>query len=144
MPIAFWCPCGTPLKVKDALAGKKVKCPKCGMSIAAPQPAAVDADDDIVEVRECPSCGESMDSAAVICIGCGHDFRPARDKSKKSRKARKEQSAGDLVESVLGYSGKTSKKKKRGKSGPSEQNWKSCRHRGRHRLCHHQCPARRI
>lgn len=125
MPIAFRCACGTPLKVKDALAGKKVKCPKCGKSLAVPEPAD-DADDEIVDVRDCPSCGEALASDAVICIGCGHDFRTGQKaKPKKPRRAGKDQSAEDLVESVLGYSTSlTPKKKKRGRSGPSEENWK--------------------
>lgn len=126
MPIPFKCACGTSLKVKDALAGKKVKCPKCGKSLAVPEAADSNADEEIIDVRDCPSCGEALASDAVICIGCGHDFRTGQKaRPKKARKASRDQSAEDLVESVLGYSsGPVPKKKKRGKSGPSEENWK--------------------
>ena len=41
MSITFNCPhCQRPLKVKDELAGKKVKCPGCGKPVAVPQAAA--------------------------------------------------------------------------------------------------------
>jgi DNA-directed RNA polymerase subunit M/transcription elongation factor TFIIS len=124
MPIAFRCACGTPLKVKGALAGKKVKCPKCGMSLAVPEEGD-SPDDEVVAVRDCPSCGEMLASDAVICISCGHDFRTGeKARPKKARKASREQSAEDMVENVLGYSGRVAKKKKRGKSGPSEENWR--------------------
>jgi uncharacterized Zn finger protein (UPF0148 family) len=37
MPISFSCPaCDRPLKVKDELAGRKVKCPKCGEGVVVP------------------------------------------------------------------------------------------------------------
>jgi DNA-directed RNA polymerase subunit M/transcription elongation factor TFIIS len=125
MPIAFRCACGTPLKVKDALAGKKVKCPKCGTSLAVPE-AGYSPDDEVVDVRDCPSCGEMLASDAVICIGCGHDFRSGQKAaSKKASKASKSQSAEDLVESVLGYSGRVKKKKRT--TGPLDENWKRLR-----------------
>ena len=35
--ISFACPaCGKPLKVKDEVAGKRVKCPGCGKALVVP------------------------------------------------------------------------------------------------------------
>jgi hypothetical protein len=36
MPVAVACPCGAKLRVPDAAAGKRVKCPKCGNPVAVP------------------------------------------------------------------------------------------------------------
>jgi hypothetical protein len=36
MPLMVDCPCGKKLKVRDELAGKKVKCPGCGQAVMAP------------------------------------------------------------------------------------------------------------
>ncbi|HEX5273050.1 MAG TPA: hypothetical protein VFW33_21280 [Gemmataceae bacterium] len=36
MPIAFSCPCGRALRVKDELAGRRVKCPACGEALTVP------------------------------------------------------------------------------------------------------------
>lgn len=123
MPIPFQCACGASLKVKDALAGKKVKCPTCGNSVLVPAPPE-EGDDDLVDVKECPSCGETLAGDAVICIDCGHDFRTGKKARPKAKKPARGGSAEDLVESVLSYSGRTPKKNKRGKSGPSEENWR--------------------
>jgi hypothetical protein len=43
MPILFTCKCGKPLKARDELAGKKIKCPHCGILLTAPAPAPVPA-----------------------------------------------------------------------------------------------------
>jgi hypothetical protein len=40
MPITIACPCGKPLRVGDQHAGKLVKCPVCGATQRAEQPAA--------------------------------------------------------------------------------------------------------
>jgi hypothetical protein len=40
MPIVVQCPCSARLKVPDQLTGKRVKCPKCGVSIAVPNPVS--------------------------------------------------------------------------------------------------------
>jgi hypothetical protein len=38
MPLVFECACGKKMKVRDELAGKKVKCPGCGKAVMAPEP----------------------------------------------------------------------------------------------------------
>ncbi|MFO0968178.1 MAG: hypothetical protein U0793_21695 [Gemmataceae bacterium] len=44
MSIAFACDCGRPLRVKEQLAGRKVRCPDCGS--ACPVPAATKSAED--------------------------------------------------------------------------------------------------
>jgi hypothetical protein len=38
MPISFPCGCGRTLRVKDELAGSKVRCPKCSSILTVPKP----------------------------------------------------------------------------------------------------------
>jgi len=53
MPIAFQCDaCGKRYQVKDALAGKRVKCAACGHALQVPlPPPAADDDDDEYELE---------------------------------------------------------------------------------------------
>lgn len=92
MPIRVSCQCGKALNVKDAMAGKAVKCPGCGNVIrvpaaatskpqSQPQPTpAVDSSmqelfdeegftDEVAGV--CPSCRTEMAAGAVLCTNCG-------------------------------------------------------------------------
>ena len=39
MPLSVTCSCGKRFRVRDELAGKKVKCPECGESISVPRGA---------------------------------------------------------------------------------------------------------
>ncbi|MBI4615033.1 MAG: tetratricopeptide repeat protein [Planctomycetes bacterium] len=39
MPIRFTCSCGASIQVRDELAGRKVRCPKCGSPASIPVPA---------------------------------------------------------------------------------------------------------
>jgi hypothetical protein len=38
MPISLGCACGRSLRVKDELAGRRIKCPQCGAVLAVPKP----------------------------------------------------------------------------------------------------------
>ena len=87
MPIKVSCQCGKTLTAKDSLAGKRVKCPKCGapLTTSRPQPKQPAADDSIADLLDeagmttsrsgqfCPSCGADMPSDAVICVECGYN-----------------------------------------------------------------------
>lgn len=45
MPIAVACECGKSYQVKEALAGRKLRCQKCQRILTVPQPRAGDAED---------------------------------------------------------------------------------------------------
>jgi hypothetical protein len=95
MPIKISCQCGQSFQAPDHLAGKKVRCPKCGNPLAIPaanqpstagqQPAGRDAiggllDDMGVEStpsggKRCPNCNAVMAGHAVFCIECGLDLQ---------------------------------------------------------------------
>lgn len=49
MPIALSCSCGRALRVKDELAGKKIRCPEC-KSILAVEAQRNEADEEVPEV----------------------------------------------------------------------------------------------
>jgi len=90
MPIKVVCQCGQQFAAKDELAGKRVKCPKCGavLTIAAPgaqqggtgKPLSELLDDVGMRagVRRCPGCGAELGEVAVLCVMCGYDTRIGR------------------------------------------------------------------
>lgn len=59
MPITLSCGCGKKLRVKDELAGRKVKCPGCAAVIAVVAPEA------------CGHCGEPVAAGEKACAACG-------------------------------------------------------------------------
>jgi hypothetical protein len=71
MAIEHTCQCGTKLRVKDELAGKKIKCPKCSETFTLP---AGQAAADLISVS-C-KCGKSFQAKATMagksfqCISC--------------------------------------------------------------------------
>ncbi|MCO6458307.1 MAG: hypothetical protein J5I93_23620 [Pirellulaceae bacterium] len=113
MPIAVACQCGQRFQARDELAGKAVKCPKCGQPLripdprhagaaagaparqAAPQAPAGPLDDLFDEVglqaapsgRRCMQCGSAMPANAILCVQCGFNYQTGE----------RVQSAGDLA-----------------------------------------------
>ncbi len=101
MPIAVTCSCGKKFAAKDALAGKRVKCPECGEPLEIPRPGQTQAsksakpaaqapkpaahhDSVFDEVgltmrsagrHDCPECGEEVQPDAVLCVNCGYNFK---------------------------------------------------------------------
>lgn len=79
MPLSFKCECGKALRVKDELAGKKVKCPSCNQVIVTPEITAEDlvATEDLAEPKEsqvstkCLTCGAELEDEAPVCLKCG-------------------------------------------------------------------------
>jgi hypothetical protein len=71
MPIEHACTCGAKLKVKDELAGKKIKCPKCSQVSTVAEPTI---QTEMIAVR-C-QCGKSyqakisMSGKSFKCSGC--------------------------------------------------------------------------
>lgn len=99
-PRTVTCPtadCRATLKLTDALAAaKKVRCPRCDREFAVPPPPASDqvlglaAEED----RACPECKAAVDPKAVLCVGCGYDFRTGK-KLKGPKKAAKKRPERD-------------------------------------------------
>lgn len=54
MPLSFSCDCGKQLRVKDALAGKKIACPQCRGVLRVPASAGDSDSDDSSELRPVP------------------------------------------------------------------------------------------
>jgi ssDNA-binding Zn-finger/Zn-ribbon topoisomerase 1 len=90
MAIKFICPhCQKPLSVKDdALAGKKVGCPKCRKVVVIPQPAAAAAPAEDVEALAAAALGEARAEASPAapaqtidfeCPQCGEPIKMSRD-----------------------------------------------------------------
>lgn len=108
MPIRLLCPsCRQPLAVADRLGGKRIQCPKCKNPVQVPaqcdspvpsidpEPAAQepDPDDDFqlnipgqeqtrneetAKTKRCPGCSRDLPESAVLCTGCGHDFKTGK------------------------------------------------------------------
>ncbi len=90
MPIRVSCQCGAAFQAKDELAGKRVRCPKCGQPLAIPAPAKKPAApaplEDLLEdahveeaaVPRCPECNAELKPGAVLCVECGFDLAAGR------------------------------------------------------------------
>ncbi len=99
MPISVKCQCGKALNIPDAMAGKAVKCPGCGVVIrvgggnsaasapsqasspaAMANPAASRRMDDLFDeegfsaqvAQLCPACRAEMAAGSVFCTKCGY------------------------------------------------------------------------
>jgi hypothetical protein len=49
MPIALSCDCGRSLRLKDELAGRKIRCPSCNASLTVPTPEA-NAEEEALDI----------------------------------------------------------------------------------------------
>lgn len=98
MPIKVACSCGQKFSARDAMAGKRVKCPKCNEPLTIPKPRSSRKEDDarlaqsggIADLLDevgvqgartgpiCPECGTDMLPTAVICIECGFNVAMGR------------------------------------------------------------------
>jgi hypothetical protein len=122
MPIVVECgSCHQRFRAKDTLAGKAVKCPRCGGAIQVPMSASETPEEDAGDVygvaaeapqvpgpaaggtvRHCPSCHQAMPPDAVICVGCGLDLRTGRKLEARRTPARAARSdEKDLSEPLL-------------------------------------------
>jgi hypothetical protein len=84
MPIEHACTCGAKLKVKDELAGKKIKCPKCSQVSTVAEPTI---QTEMIPIR-C-QCGKSyqakisMSGKSFKCSACEQMVSiPNRNQSK--------------------------------------------------------------
>ncbi len=115
MPIPLSCSCGKKLRVKDELAGRRVKCPACGGAIAVP---AAEAEFEVVEDEPAPApkaktsapakAGKKPVRAAAALDGDEEEERPRRksgrskldddddeDEEERPRKKKKRKSRDD-------------------------------------------------
>ncbi|MFT5523006.1 MAG: hypothetical protein ACI9G1_001270 [Pirellulaceae bacterium] len=100
MPIPVGCQCGQRFAAPDNLAGKAVRCPKCGNPLQIPNPQAeqpqqqggvgdlldevgVEQHAPVYQGPACPSCTEPVKEEQVICVNCGYNL-----KTKKKLKTR--------------------------------------------------------
>ncbi len=90
MSLKFQCPgCGTRYALQDPLAGKSVKCKKCGETVRVPTNGSTDVDQGAALIRlTCEGCGKAYNLPAHLggkrarCKACGHDMRiPAAQKA---------------------------------------------------------------
>lgn len=83
MSIAITCRCKTRLQVEEEMAGRLVKCPKCGENLMVPRPEPASADDSDeyslapapevpAQQASCPSCSAELPAGAVLCVQCGY------------------------------------------------------------------------
>lgn len=85
MSESIHCPeCDAPLRVRDGMAGKKVKCPRCAKVVVVPDAAEESAEEAITEVqplpkkkkaaepatRRCPECDKKVPADATKCRFC--------------------------------------------------------------------------
>ena len=120
--------CGKTLKTKDALAGRRAKCPACGEVIQIPDAEAAEFEDvydaeetpfgDLGEPddwgettdeeslsgrKPCPMCGEMIKENAAKCRYCGEIFDPELKKRAKKDKTDvdADMTTGDWVIAIL-------------------------------------------
>ena len=86
MAIEVVCRCGQRLKAKEKLAGTKVKCPKCEAVLAVPRLSDATGHGSSAAVaqrpepaagptKRCPSCGNGIPAAKVVCPHCSYSLR---------------------------------------------------------------------
>ena len=108
MPIRLSCPsCRKPLRIKDELSGKKVKCPSCGHVFAVPVPEpeapASEASGFKASASKCPNCGSILEPGAQICVECGtHLATPARYQAAGVEPAKKQKSGEGKLAFIVG------------------------------------------
>jgi hypothetical protein len=85
--IKFQCNCGRKIQVKDELAGKRGKCPKCGNRIQVPKADENDFASGLDEaismegavppknMFDCPQCETSLPQTATECSECQLSFQ---------------------------------------------------------------------
>ena len=95
MSIKATCTCGAEFKVKPELAGKRVKCPKCGDTFAVPKPQTAEP-----RIRVTCQCGKAVKAERelagkrVKCPGCGRALDIPRPSVKANRSRSGDDSSG--------------------------------------------------
>lgn len=84
MPIVIQCRCGKKTRVRDSVAGKRIKCPGCGQPVLVPQP----------EVEEYADVYEDELDPYTAPV---NRPRASKKKSQGKKKSRKKTSGGNLL-----------------------------------------------
>ena len=104
MPTTLKCPgCQTPLRLRDDLAGKKIKCPRCATVVTVPaeeavmvevesageeitaEPPARKAKSKAARTRPCPECGEPVALTASKCRHCKASLDDEEDEDRAAK-----------------------------------------------------------
>jgi hypothetical protein len=87
MAINLQCDCGRALRLKDHLAGKRVKCPECNNVLSVPNPEIVeDAGFEVVEQEsEEPAAARSQDYRSEYASPPSPPPAPPKKKRKRMR-----------------------------------------------------------
>lgn len=106
MSIRVACQCGQRFAAEERLAGRTLKCPKCGQPLKIPHPkqpkpelprseplgqrdAVADLLDEAgmdgsipvegaIQENRCPGCGSPMPPGAIVCVHCGYSQKLGR------------------------------------------------------------------
>lgn len=80
MAIIVQCGCGKRLKVRDELAGRRVRCPACDRAVVVPAASAMAQPEAESPPRLslCPSCGKPIAPGAVVCTNCGLNIKSGK------------------------------------------------------------------
>ena len=97
MPITVNCACGKVLRVADAHAGKRAKCPGCGAVLPVPEPGAFDDFEvlDETPAAASPAPTDKPAAPARVKAAVAEEEPPAADKPRKKKKKRKKAAAAD-------------------------------------------------
>jgi hypothetical protein len=116
MPIAVDCTCGRPFRIKDELAGKKVRCPECKSILAVPeQSLGAEFDYEAEVIPEPPAPAQKAQPAPapfrkVQPIRLPDEYAPSRTKS--------DYESEDALQAKF-----TGRKPKKRKAKKSESGW---------------------
>jgi LSD1 subclass zinc finger protein len=106
MPTTMSCPgCQTPLRLREDMGGKKIKCPRCGQVITVPAEEIVMLEavedeevatepllkpqNESVATRSCPECGERIAWTARTCRHCHAELDDDEDEEDEERFAKR-------------------------------------------------------
>lgn len=114
MPIKATCRCGQSFAAKDELAGRTVKCPKCGQGLVVPAPTSAPSQSPTSSIADlldeagvatqsgprCPRCENPILPNAVLCTKCGLNLQTGMAVASSVR-ANKAVGHGEAAESVM-------------------------------------------
>lgn len=121
MAIAFACACGKKLAAKDEFAGKKTKCPGCGVlnRIPVPEPEVIEVAD--IEVIE-DEVAEPVEAVAATppAVKASAPSTTSVKTKKKAKKTKQDDERGAMARMYMEHAEKDFKaKEKRRKAAPS-------------------------